>query len=480
MAEGYARATGQPGVALVISGPGVTNAMTALAQCYADSLPMLLISAEPPSHTIGKGWGFLHDISEQRAVSAPVTAMSATAMSAADVPVLLARAFSIFRSERPRPVHLSIPIDVQEELVGDVWPVAASSERPIPAPDAIEEAVVRLLGAKHPTIMVGGGALAAAVPVRQLAEHLGAAVVTSTAAKGLIGDAHPLAVSGGTVRPEVHAFLRRADCVLAVGTELSDTDSFCEPLRLNGAIIRVDIDARKMNDQYPAAVPLVADAEPTCQTLLEALAGRTFEERRAQRERDVQALRASMRARNSEGESRHIRLLDALRECTPPDTIFAGDACQLVYTGAYALQLPAPRRWFYPVGYCALGNALPNAIGAGCARPDQPVVALAGDGGVMFTIQELMVAVELRLPIAIIIWDNAGLKQIRDDMALRDVPAIGVDGINPDFVALARACGADAVCPTSMPAFQQHVRSTLAGNVPRVLVVNEQAGWLGG
>ena len=268
MAEGYALATGQSGVALVISGPGVTNAMTALAQCYADSLPMLLILAEPPSHTICKGWGFLHDISEQRAVSAPVTAMSATAMSAADVPVLLARAFSIFRSERPRPVHLSIPIDVQEELVADVWPVAAPGERPIPAPDAIEEAAVRLLGAKHPTIMVGGGALAAAVPVRQLAEHLGAAVVTSTAAKGLIGDAHPLAVSGGNVRPEVHAFLRQADCVLAVGTELSDTDSFCEPLRLNGEVIRIDIDARKMNDQYPAAVPLLADAEPACQTLL--------------------------------------------------------------------------------------------------------------------------------------------------------------------------------------------------------------------
>ena len=214
------------GVALVISGPGVTNAMTALAQCYADSLPMLLILAEPPSHTICKGWGFLHDISEQRAVSAPVTAMSATAMSAADVPVCWRVRSASSGANACVPCTCRFLSTCKRNWWRTCGQWRRPVERPIPAPDAIEEAAVRPLGAKHPTIMVGGGALAAAVPVRQLAEHLGAAVVTSTAAKGLIGDAHPLAVSGGNVRPEVHAFLRQADCVLAVGTELSDTDSF--------------------------------------------------------------------------------------------------------------------------------------------------------------------------------------------------------------------------------------------------------------
>ena len=125
MAEGWARASGEPGVALVISGPGVTNASTALGQSYADSLPLLLLSAEAASYTIGKGWGVLHEITEQKKVTEPLTAFSATAYRADDVPSLLARAFTIFTSERPRPVHISIPIDVQAEIVDDDWePVA--------------------------------------------------------------------------------------------------------------------------------------------------------------------------------------------------------------------------------------------------------------------------------------------------------------------------------------------------------------------
>ena len=121
MAEGWARATGQVGVAVVISGPGVTNASTAVGQCYADSLPMLLISAEPDSRSLGKGWGVLHEITDQKRVTEPMTAFSATAACAADIPDLMARAFSVFASSRPRPVHISLPMDVQAEMVDEIW-----------------------------------------------------------------------------------------------------------------------------------------------------------------------------------------------------------------------------------------------------------------------------------------------------------------------------------------------------------------------
>ena len=133
MAEGWARATGEAGVAVVISGPGVTNASTALGQCHADSLPMLLISAEPGSHTITKGWGVLHEISEQKRVTEPLCAFSATARRAADVPELMARAFAIFASGRPRPVHVSLPIDVQAEIVEEAWEPVSLPQRLAPA-----------------------------------------------------------------------------------------------------------------------------------------------------------------------------------------------------------------------------------------------------------------------------------------------------------------------------------------------------------
>jgi len=217
-------------------------------------------------------------------------------------------------------------------------------------------------------------------------------VIASTAGKGIVPDDHPLCLSASSVRPEVQAFIAEADCILAVGTELSETDSFVERLDIRGKLIRVDIDPRKMNDLYPADLAIVADAGPAMAELATALDGHDGAAVRAQSERIVQDIRKAIESNLSASERQHARLLSALKDCAPGDTIFAGDACQLVYTGAFAMPVAAPRVWFYPAGYCALGCALPNAIGAKLALPDRPVVVLAGDGGFMFTVQELMVA----------------------------------------------------------------------------------------
>ena len=161
-------------------------------------------------------------------------------------------------------------------------------------------------------------------------------------------------------------------------------------------------------------------------------------------------------------------------EAAPDDTIWAGDACQLVYTGAFAMPVRSPRKWFYPAGYCALGNALPNAIGAKLAMPDHPVVVLAGDGGFMFTMPELMTASELKLTLPIIIWDNGGLKQIQDDMDHRDIDRVGVEGVNPDFVALAKACGCRGVRAESPEALSREFRRALGAEGPTVIVYLER------
>ena len=475
MAEGWARATAEPGVALVISGPGVTNASTAVGQAYCDSLPLLLLSAEAASYTIGKGWGVLHEITEQKKVTEPLTAFSATAWRAADVPTLLARAFTIFKSERPRPVHISIPIDVQAEIVDEAWEPVTLPSRPRASEAQVERAAAILKAAENPLIMVGGGAWRAADSLTALAERLGAIVIASTAGKGIVADDHPLSLSASTVRPEVLRLLPEADVILAVGTELSETDSFVERMDLTGKLIRVDIDATKISDFYPAELGIVADAAPTMARLLESLRGHETTQRSAAEAR-VAALRDEIGANLSASERQHAAVLQALAEVAPDDLIWSGDACQLVYTGAFAMPMRRPRQWFYPAGYCALGNALPNAIGARLARPETPVAVLAGDGGYMFTMPELVTAAELKLPLPIVIWENGGLKQIQDDMDGRDIRRVGVEGINPDFVKLAEACHCHGVDASDLEQLKAAFTRALGADRPTVIVYHQQRG----
>ncbi|MBE1283254.1 MAG: 5-guanidino-2-oxopentanoate decarboxylase [Rhodobacteraceae bacterium] len=479
MAEGWARATGEVGVAVVISGPGVTNAATALGQCYADSLPMLLISAEPASHTIGKGWGVLHEITEQKKVTEPLTALSATAYRASDVPELLAQAFSIFSSQRPRPVHISLPLDVQAEIVKGDWQPVRLPERPEPAAGKLPTAAAMLKEATRPVIMIGGGAAEGTGGLAKAVERSGAVVISSTAGKGILPDDHPQHLSGSTVRKEVRDYLATADVVLAVGTELAETDSFVERMDINGDLIRLDLDPHKINDFYPATLGIIGDAAPSMDDLAAYLADHDCRAVKAASVAAVARIRAEIRENLTQSEAKHVKFLDILRDAAPAETVFSGDACQLVYTGAFAFDLPKPRQWFYPAGYCALGNALPNGIGAKLARPKTPVVVLAGDGGFMFTMPELMVAAELGVSLPIILWENGGLKQIQDDMDSRDIPRVGVEGINPDFVALAKACHCEAIQPDSEKAFRNAFASALKAERPTVIVIREDAEWLG-
>ena len=177
MADGYARVSGRPGVALVISGPGVTNALTAVGQAYADSIPLLLLSSDTASHTLGKGWGCLHEVPCLTDTTAPLTAFSATATTPEDVPALIARAFSVFSSERPRPVHIAIPIDILAMPAGGDWQAIELPERPGPTTKKIERACELLRTAQQPMICVGGGAWLASDAITRIAEKLGAAAL---------------------------------------------------------------------------------------------------------------------------------------------------------------------------------------------------------------------------------------------------------------------------------------------------------------
>ena len=475
MADGYARVGGKPGVCVLISGPGVTNACTPMGQSFADSIPVLVISSTTASYSLGKGWGCLHEVTDLEAVTRPLTALSATAGSPDDLEELIGQAFSIFASERPRPVHIAIPIDILAQPVSTTWQRRVVPAPPAPTDSAIREAATLLRQAERPLIYAGGGAVNATSSLTELAERLDAAVITTTAGKGVVPDSHPLCIGGGIVRPQARDFLAQADIILAIGTEMSETDSFVERLTLNGQLIRIDIDSRKMNDLYPADIGIISDAGLAAQALLSELSAETQSHNTVN---EVAVVRRALVGELTDSESRHIRMLDVLHEILPSDTVIAGDICQVMYTGAFTFPVTQPRQWNYPAGYCTLGCGLPNGIGGKLALGDTPVVVLAGDGGFMFTVQELITAAELRLSLPIIVWNNAGLKQIRDDMAHREIPAVGVDGINPDYPQLANACGCKSSRPKTEGEFRSAVRDAFAAEVPTLIEIFEDSDWL--
>ena len=479
MADGYARFTGKPGVALVISGPGVTNALTAVGQAWADSVPLLLISSETASHTHGKGFGALHEIPDQKAVTTPLTALSMRATTPADVPEMLAAAFDSFASQRPRPVHISIPIDVLAQPVEEIWETQPTSSPPNPDSADVETAVELLLKAQHPVLMVGGGATEASSGIIELVESLDLPVVASTAGKGIVPDSHPLSLNASTVRPEIRDWLSSRDLVLAIGTELAETDSFVEKMCLTENLIRVDIDPNKISDQYTSSLGIVADAKATVEAI-NALGGfSSVEGRRASLEKELADVRYAVEKNLTVSETKHLKLLAALQSGLPEETVFVGDICQLVYTGAFGIERNLPRTWGYPAGYCTLGCGLPNAIGAAFSLPEHtPIVCLAGDGGFMFTVQELIVAAEEGLGLPVIIWDNGGLKQIQDDMSAESIPLVGVTGRNPDFVKLAESMGCDGLIGQNLEHIVSETNAALKKDYPTVIVVRENETWL--
>ena len=478
MADGYARATGRPGVCTVIAGPGVTNAATGIAQAYCDSQPMLVLSGACATRTQGKGWGAIHELADQAAVTAGFTAFSAMVRYPEELPELIARAYALFRGSRARPVHLSLPRDILPEPLEGEWRPRRAPSLPMPDPAAIDEAVERLAQAKRPLILVGGGAVGTRQALTAIAERIGAPVLATNAGKGILPESHPLSLGCSIVRKPSQEALADADVVLLVGSEVSAGDSFLPALDISGAIIRIDIDPTELTSMYSAAVPIQADARAAMLALSSGLAGRQPSAQRSAGELRVRDILARNAAMMTEVEKLHAHVWKILRSVLPVDAIVMGDASQLVYSGSFAMPMDMERCWYYSGTYCSLGVALPMAIGAKIGAPQRPVIAVAGDGGIMFTINELATAVEERLALPVIVWNNDALKEIADQMDRQQIPRIGVEPRSPDFMRLAEGFGCHAVRATSAEQLAQSVRTALLADRPTVIEVREDSPWL--
>ncbi len=471
-ADGYARSSGRPAAVFVISGPGVSNALTAVAQAWSDSVPLLIVASTPARATLGRRWGVLHDLNDQQGVMAAALEHAATVTRAEDARDFLQKVFASWRSARPRPAYLGIPLDV---LAATTTLPVQSFAPLLPAPPegdaaALERAAQLLAAARRPAIIAGGGARRAAAAIRRLIEALDGYLVTTAAGKGLLPESHPANLGCSLPYAVTQSLLAEADVVLAVGTDLTETDIYtADRLGLRGELIRLDISACE-DERHPATVSIHADAAPAVMALVERCPTRTGW-------RTAAGSAAVHRARiDATLEPRALPLrrgLETIRGALPADALVFGDMTQIAYLGNYAFPVDAPGLWHHPSGFGTLGHSLPAALGAKVANPGRAVLALAGDYGVQFTITELITAVEVGLPLPIVVWNNAALGQIRDDMLATGIAPIGVIAHNPEFVAFARACGAAGVSVTSPAALAAAITAALQRAGPTLIEVRE-------
>ena len=474
MADGYARVSGKPGVCFIITGPGMTNMLTAMGQAYADSIPMLVISSVNERSRLGLGNGYLHELPDQRAMVAGVSAFSHTLMDVDELPDVLNRAFAVFDSQRPRPVHIELPLDIitasADHLQVRPRKVVA---RPAPDPAAIHEVAERLQKAQKPLLLLGGGCVDAAIEASELAIRLDAPTALTINAKGLLASDHPLLIGSNQSLVPVRQLALDADVVLAIGTELGETDYdvvFDGNFRIGGELIRVDIDVTQLTRNHPPSLSIVSDARLAMKALLDALPSRIprIDSPGAQQAAQVR----KQLVEDFSGWAHYQRLFDCILEALP-DARFVGDSTQTVYSGNHLVDLDSPRRWFNAsTGYGTLGYGLPAAIGAKLADPTVPVISLMGDGGIQFTLPELASAVEARVGIIVLLWNNQGYGEIKRYMERRDITPLGVDIYTPDFVAIARGFG----CLAERARDHAHLQTLLREapcDRPLIIEVNE-------
>jgi acetolactate synthase-1/2/3 large subunit len=442
MADGYARATGKPGVCLLITGPGLTNVITPMAQARADSVPMLVISGVNRAATFGHEEGFLHELPDQRAMMREVALWSHTMHRGADLERVVDRAFAAMTGARPGPVHIEVPLDVMREQIEVPAPRAPVSTRRMPNRDIIFDAATRLKAARRPLILAGGGAIGAADALATLAERLDAPVVTTTNARGILGT-HPLRVPASPSFPHIRALMAEADLVLAIGTQFGRTDYDMYDdgnAPVIAQLIRVDCDPVQITRGRLPDLAIVADAGATVSALLQVMQGHS---NAAQGNvAAAKARGAALEALSSDYRD-HISLINMIT-ATIPGCRIVGDSTQVIYAGNMYADIAAPRGWFNAsTGYGALGYGASAAIGAALGDPATPVVCITGDGGLQFCLSELGTAVDEKTPVIFVVWNNNGYREIETYMIDKAIKPEGVHPSAPDFVAVAKAYGMD-------------------------------------
>jgi thiamine pyrophosphate-dependent acetolactate synthase large subunit-like protein len=459
MADGYARASGEVGVVLSITGPGVTNASTAMGQAYADGVPLVVIHSDVDSRYRGKGG--LHELKDQRGMLAAITKWGARAESVADIPALIHTALERARAGWPGPTHVEIPLDLLAKL-GDVHLAEVSAIVPAGAEeDAVARTVALLEESRRPLIYAGWGVTVAGAhaELRALAERLGAAVLTDPVGKGALPEDHPLCLgAAGMDRKTTEGLVSAADLCLAVGTRLGAMETRSGELVLPLPLVHIDPDPATIGRLYPTELGLVGDVRAVLRQLLDRLDSR---ERPGLRQ-EVTTAKEQARRTLALKSPEMAKVLADLRAGLGRQGILSLDMTLPAYWASRYALVFEPRTLLNPYYFMALGYALPAGIGAKLAQPHLPVAVVCGDGGFLFTAQELATAAKYGLDLTVVLFNNDQYGAIHRHQQRRyEGRTVATELTNPDFVALAEAFGVRGIRLASSAELGDALRETI-------------------
>jgi acetolactate synthase-1/2/3 large subunit len=458
-ADGYARATGKLGVAVVTTGPGAANTLGATGEAMASGSPVLVIATDIPStlRVPDVYRGVLHETRDQRAMFLPVVKDGWTVPSADALADHASRAAALAMTSPQGPTYLGVPTDFLSAPVPEWQPSVVDS--PSTTLD-LGDALGLIESSSRPLIWAGGGAArsGAGPAIGDLATALSAPIVTTYAARGLVE--HALVVRGPVHVPPVGALWDSADLVIAIGTDFDGmmTQNWAQPAP--HALLSINVDKAEATKNYPADVVLVGDAREVTWALSPAVPPRAFEDR-------VTPVNAAVRALVEADEPQAALLLDALAGL---DVSLVADMCIAGYWVGGFHHVPRPRGLAYPVGWGTLGFGFPASLGAALTGR---AVAICGDGGFLFACGDLATAAQERLPVTVVLVDDGGYGMLRYDQVVAGHETRGVDLHTPDFVALAKSFGVEASAVDGFgPAFAERLREYVHADGPNVLVVN--------
>lgn len=467
MADGFSRAGGGIGTALMVPGPGLLNASSGISTAYSASSPIMVVCGQIERDLIGKSRGMLHEVNDQLDTIRPITKSARRVLDPAEIPEAVHECFYYLKTGRPRPVEIEVPPETlaQEANVDLIEP--EDYPHPPASHEAIQQAAQILAQASNPLIWAGGGVISsgASEALQKVAEHLQAPVITTAEGKGAISDRHPLALGALRLRNDpITKEPPNFDVILAVGTRLAF------PAWLNGQkVVQIDIDQEEVGRNYENTFGLLGDARGTLEGLYQALSATTPAQ--PSREAEVSALR-ERRARTALRVEPQETLIDAVRSAMPDDGILISGMTQMGYYARAFYPVYHPRSFITSSYSGNLGYAFPVALGAKVAQPDKAVVALSGDGGFLFNSQELATAVQYGINAVVVVFnDNAYGNVLRDQVNRFQGRAIGAELRNPDFMKLAEAYGARGMRAEGAEQLEAAIKDAIAGNRPTLIEV---------
>jgi acetolactate synthase I/II/III large subunit len=435
MADGYARAGGDFGTALVVPGPGLLNAASGLSTAYSASSPVLMIAGQVPRASIGKDIGLLHEVNDQLTAIAPITKWRRRVLEVSDVPSAVREAIYQLRTGRPRPVEIEMPPEAMEDEGEAQLLDPLRVERPAASAADIDRAVELLIAARKPLIYAGGGVhlSGANEALAAVAEYLQAGVVESGEGKGAVSAHSDLSLGAAFWRESpLRAHVHAADVVLAVGSRLALVS-----FQPGQQIIQIDVDAAEIGRNHSGTFGLVGDARATLEALLERL--RAAAPPRPSLKAERESLRAEIAAAATQEPQASI--LKALRAGTPEEAIFVAGMTQIGYYSRPFWPVYHPRTYLSSSYSGNLGYAYPVALGAKVARPDRPVISVSGDGGFLYNAQEMATAVRHRINVVAVVFNDNAYGNVARDLDEAWGGEYGAALHNPDFMKLADAFG---------------------------------------